>query len=65
MTITYKIHEKYATLTKSEKKIADYILSSGEKIVYSTMSDIREATNVGDGTIIRFCQKSGFLVFQI
>lgn len=64
MTITYTIHEKYATLTKSEKKIADYILSSGEKIVYSTMSDIREATNVGDGTIIRFCQKIGFSGFS-
>ncbi|MDT2827175.1 MAG: MurR/RpiR family transcriptional regulator [Enterococcus viikkiensis] len=64
MTITYTIQEKYSTLTKSEKKIADYILSSGEKIVYNTMSDIREATNVGDGTIIRFCQKIGFSGFS-
>ena len=29
MTISYTIQEKYATLTKSEKKIADYILSIG------------------------------------
>ena len=63
MTITYTIQENYSTLTKSEKKIADYILTSGEKIVHSTMSDIREATNVGDGTIIRFCQKIGFSGF--
>lgn len=64
MTITYTIQENYSTLTKSEKKIADYILTSGEKIVHSTMSDIREATNVGDGTIIRFCQKIGFSGFS-
>lgn len=64
MTITYTIQEKYETLTKSEKKIADYILLSGEKIVYSTMSDIRTATHVGDGTIIRFCQKIGFSGFS-
>ena len=64
MTISYTIQEKYATLTKSEKKIADYILSSGEKIVHSTMSDIREAATVGDGTIMRFCQKIGFSGFS-
>ena len=64
MAITYTIQENYSTLTKSEKKIADYILSSGEKIVHSTMSDIREATKVGDGTIIRFCQKIGFSGFS-
>lgn len=28
------------------------------------MSDIREATNVGDGTIMRFCQKIGFSGFS-
>ena len=64
MTITYTIQENYPALTKSEKKIADYILSSGEKIVHSTMSDIREATKVGGGTIIRFCQKIGFSGFS-
>lgn len=64
MTITYKIQESYSSLTKSEKKVADYILSSGEKIVYSTMSEIKSATNVGDGTIIRFCQKLGFSGFS-
>lgn len=64
MTINYLIQEHSMNLTKSEKKVADYILSSGEKIVYSTMNDIKEATHVGDATIIRFCQKLGFSGFS-
>lgn len=64
MDTSYMIQEKYPTLTKSEKKVADYILISGDKFVHSTMSDIKEATNVGDGTIMRFCQKIGFSGFS-
>lgn len=58
------INTHYSTLTKAEKKVADYILSSGEKIIYSTISDIKLNTHVGDATIIRFCQKLGFSGFS-
>ncbi len=64
MQIIQQIHEQYPNLTKSEKKVADYILSSGEKIVYNTMNDVKQATRVGDATIIRFCQKLGFSGFS-
>lgn len=43
--------------------MADLILNSGKTIIYSTMSDIKEKTKVGDATIIRFCQKLGFSGF--
>ncbi|KAF1306080.1 MurR/RpiR family transcriptional regulator [Enterococcus saccharolyticus] len=58
------IQEHYPTLTKSEKKIADYLLAIKEKTIYSTMSEIKEMTNVGDATIVRFCQKLGFSGFS-
>lgn len=64
MSYTHLIREHYPQLTKSEKKVADFILSAQEKIIYSTMSDIKKHTNVGDATIIRFCQKLGFSGFS-
>ena len=64
MNYIYLIKEHYPLLTKSEKKVADLILDSGKAIIYSTMSDIKEKTTVGDATIIRFCQKLGFSGFS-
>lgn len=64
MNYIYLIKEHYPLLTKSEKKVADLILTSGKTIIYSTMSDIKEKTKVGDATIIRFCQKLGFSGFS-
>lgn len=64
MNYIYLIKEHYPLLTKSEKKVADLILNSGKTIIYSTMSDIKEKTKVGDATIIRFCQKLGFSGFS-
>ncbi|MGX7197759.1 MurR/RpiR family transcriptional regulator [Enterococcus olivae] len=63
MKFTQLVQEHYPTLTKSEKKIADYLLEIKEKTIYSTMSDIKEMTQVGDATIVRFCQKLGFSGF--
>lgn len=64
LNYVYIIGEHYHLLTKSEKKVADYILTTGKKIIYSTMSDVKQQTKVGDATIIRFCQKLGFSGFS-
>ncbi|AVK64172.1 MurR/RpiR family transcriptional regulator [Lactobacillus sp. CBA3606] len=64
MRYDYLIHEQYETLTRSEKKVADYVLKVGSQLMYATMSDIKMATKVGDATIIRFCQKLGFSGFS-
>ncbi|MDU4271635.1 MAG: MurR/RpiR family transcriptional regulator [Enterococcus hirae] len=64
MNYIYLIREHYPLLTRSEKKVADFILNSGKTIIYSTMNDIKKNTKVGDATIIRFCQKIGFSGFS-
>lgn len=64
MSYLKNIHEIYDLLTKSEKKVADFVVSSQEKILHSTMQDIKKATMVGDATIIRFCQKMGYSGFS-
>lgn len=58
------VQEHYHTLTKSEKKVADYLLQEKAAVKYSTINDIKKAVDVGDATIIRFCQKLGFSGFS-
>lgn len=55
-----KIKEKYHTLTKSEKKLANYIVSNQDKFIHNTMGDLRQLLNIGDATIIRLCKKLDF-----
>lgn len=64
MSYDYLIHNHYDELTRAERKVADYVLNRGAKIVYDTMTDIKAATHVGDATIIRLCQKLGFSGFS-
>ena len=58
------IHKHYSQFTKSEKKVADFIVSSGEKVLNQTLQDIKKTTMVGDATIVRFCQKLGYSGFS-
>ncbi|WDF82394.1 MurR/RpiR family transcriptional regulator [Lacticaseibacillus pabuli] len=64
MDYDYLIHNHFDDLTKSERKVADYILEKGKDIIYATLTDVKSATHVGDATIIRFCQKLGFNGFS-
>lgn len=64
MNYDYLIHDHYDELTKSERKVADYVLKTGNDVIYATMSDVKRETGVGDATIIRFCQKLGFSGFS-
>lgn len=60
MKILQLIKDNYDALTKAEKKIANFVLTSPDRIVYGTMNDIKNAVHVGDATIIRFCHKLGY-----
>lgn len=53
------IKSYFPSLTKTEKIVADYILKNPEKIIYSTLRELAEATKVGEATIVRFCNKIG------
>ena len=64
MKIEQIIKEKFISLTKSEKNIANYILESPNHIIYGTMNEIKGAIQVGDATIVRFCQKLGYSGFS-
>lgn len=58
------INSCYPSLSKTEKRIADYFLDEKGKIIYQTLQEISKAINVGEASIVRFVKKIGFSGFQ-
>lgn len=58
-----KIKENYYSLTKTEKKVANYIVSNQDKVIHNTMNELTKILEVGDATIIRLCKKLDFSGF--
>ncbi len=62
------IKQKFDAFTKSEQKIAQYILDNPEAVVNSTIMELAELSHCSEATIVRFCRSmgySGFLKFKI
>lgn len=51
-----KIENSYAKFTKSEKIIADFIVESPEKVLYTSITELAAICGVGDTTVFRFCK---------
>ncbi|MBM7580127.1 MurR/RpiR family transcriptional regulator [Jeotgalibacillus terrae] len=52
------------SFTKTEKKIADYIMNNIQEAVYLSVTDMAEKADVGETTVLRFCRKLNFRGFQ-
>lgn len=50
------ITEKYARMTKAEKKVADFVLSSPQAALNSTITDLSRLCDVGETSVFRFCR---------
>lgn len=69
MTMTREIslpmlRSVYPDLTRSEKKIADYILDHLDTIQKHTIAELAKQTGNSEVTISRFCKKLGFTGLQ-
>lgn len=60
MSLGSQIKSVYQHLTKSEKKVADYILKNIDKIGSQTLSEMAKKARVGEATIMRFVYKLGY-----
>ncbi|RBP67320.1 RpiR family transcriptional regulator [Alkalibaculum bacchi] len=58
------VGKDYTSLTKSQRKVVDYILENIETAARMTIQDISEATNVSIATISRLTKKLGYGSFQ-
>jgi len=52
------------SFTKTEVKVAEYVLSNIEDIIYISVTELAEKANVGETTVLRFCRKLKFKGFQ-
>jgi DNA-binding MurR/RpiR family transcriptional regulator len=58
------ISSHYNSMTKSEQKVADYVMNQTEEAVYLTVTDLAEKVGVGETTVIRFCRKLNYKGYQ-
>ena len=58
------IKSTYPRLSKTQKRIADYILEAGDKICFISLADLSTAAGVTPVTTARFCRSIGFTGFS-
>ena len=51
-------------LTPAARRAARYILSSADRVLYQNITEVAEASDCGEATIIRLCRSLGFKGFQ-
>lgn len=52
------------TFTKTEIKIATYVLENPQNTIYMSLTEVSDTIKVSEGSIVRFCQKLGFTGFH-
>lgn len=63
LSIKFLINDFYDKLSKTEKKIADYILKHIEEIKEFTSAELANNAQVGQSSVIKFIKKIGFQGF--
>jgi DNA-binding MurR/RpiR family transcriptional regulator len=58
--ILEKIRQIYPELTKSQKRLADYVATAYREAAFMTASQLAERVNVNEATVIRFAQRMGY-----
>lgn len=62
-SVFVRIGSDYYDFTPSEKRVADFILSSRDHAAHLSISDLAEQCGVSDATISRFCRRLGYQGF--
>ena len=57
------ILSRYDSLSKQQKKIADYIIANMNEVVFFSITKFAEALDVSEATIVRFSQNLGYKGF--
>lgn len=54
----------YNQLTKTERKIADYVLANSQKVLFMSITELAEACGVAEASVHRFCRTVGVKGYQ-
>ncbi|MCI6568231.1 MAG: MurR/RpiR family transcriptional regulator [Dysosmobacter sp.] len=63
-TATFLIRSRFHTLSRSNQKIATYILEHAESLSSMTITQVSQKTGVSPSGVTRFCQAFGFSGFS-
>ncbi|WRS27357.1 MurR/RpiR family transcriptional regulator [Oscillospiraceae bacterium MB08-C2-2] len=58
------IENRKQGLTKTEKRLADYILENMSDVLGFTVTELAEKSGTSDATVVRFCKNIGFKGYQ-
>ncbi|WP_318373913.1 MurR/RpiR family transcriptional regulator [Enterobacter sp.] len=63
MSISALIKMHHNQLTRTEQRLADYILAHQQQVIMRNIASLASATQLGEATIVRFCRKIGLAGF--
>lgn len=58
------INSYFPSLTKSEQKVAAFVLNHLDQVMYYAVTDLADQVGVGETTVLRFCRKINFKGYQ-
>ncbi len=59
-----KIRERKKAFRESEQKVADYVLTHPQEVIYLPITELAERIGVSEATIVRMCKTVGLRGFQ-
>ncbi|MCR4891094.1 MAG: MurR/RpiR family transcriptional regulator [Lachnospiraceae bacterium] len=59
------IRTGYNTLSKSQKAVADYVISNAEQVMTTSLAELADSCKVSEPTIFRFLRKLGYDSYQV
>lgn len=59
-----EIQLSYNQFTKTEKKIADFVLNNTNKVLFMSITELAESCKVADASVHRFCRTMGVKGYQ-
>lgn len=62
--IILKMQTLKKSLSKSEQKVADYIIKAPGEVIYLSVSELAKNSGVSDPTVVRTCQRIGLSGYQ-
>lgn len=63
-TVLLKLQTLLPTLSKAERKVANYTLKHPEEVISLAVSGLAENSGVSDATVVRACRSMGFDSYQ-
>ena len=62
--ILIQIQLSYNQYTKTEKKIADYIIKNSSSVLFMSITELADECGVAEASVHRFCRRNGAKGYQ-